>query len=231
MAELKMAKEKAEKTVSDKLSEFVSKWGKVLLGVTVAVVVAIVIYAVLTATNAKNTQNGLASIDTITHELTDGSAYLEETELEARRVKAMDSLSEHLSKSSVVGVRANMLAADIAFERKNYAEAKGYWEQAAAKDSRAYTAPLAYYNIGVCQEELGDISAAAVSYEKAADANEFTLAAHARFSAGRVKEAAGDYSGAYDTYQKLVDVSPDDTWANLAKSRQIALRAEGKVSR
>lgn len=231
MAELKIAKEKEEKVASDKLSEFISKWGKVLLGLTVVIVAAIVIYAVVTATNAKNTQNGLSAIDTITYELTDGSAYLEEAELEARRAKAMDALGEHLSKNGVVGVRANLLAAEIAFERKNYADALGYWENAAAKGGRAYTTPLAYYNIGVCQEEMGDMANAVASYEKAADTDEFALAAHARFSAGRVKETTGDYSGAYDAYQKLVDASPDDTWANLAKSRQIALRAEGKVSR
>lgn len=221
----------AKLSASDQIAEFVSKKRVPLVAVVAIVLAAIVIYAVATYVGAKNTEKGLAAVDAITYELTDGSMALEDEELDARRTKAMDDLAEYLAKGGIVGVRANMLAADIAFGRDDFEAALDFWEQAAAKGKRSYTVPLANYNIGVCHEELGDFAAASVAYAKAADAQEFAFAAHARFNEGRTKEACGEYEAAYDAYQKLIDAMPNDTWANLAKSRQIALRVEGRVSR
>lgn len=229
MMEMKNAKQTTQ-TASDRISDFVAKKRVALIAILVAVVAAIIICVVSVAVVSKAKNSGIAAIDEITYALTNESAYLEESVLEERRDTAMAALEKYLSKGGVVGVRANMLAAEIEFGRKNYSSALGFWEAAALKDKRAYTAPLACFNAAICQEELGDLPSAAANYEKAAAEKDFAFAAHAWFSAGRVKERLGDYEGASSAYQSLIDANPNDSWANLAHSRQIALRVEGKLN-
>lgn len=225
-----MAEKKFDKANADeKLSGYVMRHRIPIIIVTVVVVAAIVVYSVYTVVTTKVNEKGIASIDTIEYVLTKNSSDLSETELETRRADAMTKITPYLKKSGIVGVRATMLAADIAFERKDYTNAETYWKNAASKGKKSYTAPLAYYNEAVCSEELNKTADAAVLYGKAADAEDFMLAAHARFSQGRVYEVLGDYKNASDAYNKVNDKFPDDTWAHLAKTRLIALKTEGKI--
>ena len=55
------------------------------------------------------------------------------------------------------------------------------------------------------------------------------MRSHAMFSYGRVLEAQGKYADAVAAYKDLNSNFPDDSWANLAKSRVIALQNEGKA--
>ncbi|HAH61802.1 MAG TPA: hypothetical protein DCL73_06865 [Treponema sp.] len=225
-----MAEKRFDKANADeKLSGYMMRHRIPIIIVTTVVIAAIVVYSVCTVVATKVNEKGIAGIDTIEYELTKNSSDMSETELETRRADAMTNLTPYLKKNGIVGVRASMLAADIAFERKDYTNAETYWKNAAAKGKKSYTAPLAYYNEAVCSEELNNTADAAVLYGKAADAEDFMLAAHARFSQGRVYEALGDYKSASDAYNKVNDAFPDDTWAHLAKTRLIALQTEGKI--
>jgi tetratricopeptide (TPR) repeat protein len=226
----KMNEKKFDKVNADeKVSGYVMRHRMPMIIVTAAVVAAIIIYSVYTVVTSKINEKGIARIDTIEYELTKDSSDLTETELETRRADAVTRISPYLRKSGIVGVRANMLAADISFERKNYAGAKAYWAAAAGKEKKAYTAPLALYNEAVCCEEMNDSANAVILYGKAADTADFLLSAHARFSQGRVYESLGDYKSAADAYNKINDKLPDDTWAHLGKTRLIALKAGGKI--
>ena len=216
-------------TAGEKLSGYVMRHRIPLIIMTAAIVIAIVVYGVVVAVSSKMTEKGIAAIDTIEYTFTKDSSELSDTDIETRRADAMTKLTPYLKKNGITGVRANMLAADIAYERKNFADAKKYWETAAAKAKKSYTAPLAYYNEAVCCEETNALADAAALYGKAADFADFMLSSHARFSQGRVYEAQNDYKKAAEAYNKLNDKSPDDTWAHLAKSRLIALKAEGKT--
>ena len=70
---------------------------------------------------------------------------------------------------------------------------------------------------------------AAEAYELASLDEEFLLRSHALFSYGRVLEATGKYKEAVEAYQKLNDEYPDESWTNLAKTRILELKIEGKV--
>ncbi len=142
----------------------------------------------------------------------------------------LDEIQPYLNKKNVVGVRANMLAASIAFQKKDYENSKTYWLAAFASGKKSYTAPVCKYNAAVCCEELGDNTKAAEYYESASDAKDFLLVTHCLFSLGRVKEALNDFTGAAVAYNKLVDKYPDDEWTNVAQSRLIALKTEGKIT-
>jgi tetratricopeptide (TPR) repeat protein len=221
---------KTEKAHADeKLSGFMMRNRLPIIIIASVIVAAIIAYSVTVAVMAKVNEKGIAAVDTISYTLSDKSSDLSETDLEARRSDAMTKLTPYLAKGGITGVRANMLAAEIAYQRKDYPGAQKYWEAAASKGKKSYTAPIAYFNEASCFEETGDKAKAAEYYGKAADAEEFDLAAHARFSQGRVYEAQSDWKNAADTYNKLIDKTPDDTWAHLAKTRLIELKNEGKI--
>lgn len=225
-----MAEKKFENaTAGEKLSGYVMRHRTPIIIITAVIVAAIIVYGVYATVTSKINDKGISQIDTIEYTLTKDSSTLSDTDIETRRAAAMTSIAPYLKKSGIVGVRANMLAAEIAYERKDYENAKDYWKKAASKGSKSYTAPLAYYNEAVCCEETGDLANAVKLYGKAADSEEFMLTAHARFSEGRVYEALGDYKNATVAYNKLNDASPDDTWAHLAKTRLITLKADGKI--
>lgn len=213
----------------EKIAAYVESRRIVLLAVLIVAVVAIAAYSILTAVLTKTAEKNLARIDMITYQLTQDSASLSDEELDGRRDDAMTRLAEFTGKGGIAGVRANMLAGEICYSQKKYEEAGRYWLSAAEKKRGAYTAPLAYFNAAVCAEESGDLDAAAEYYGKAVASRGFLQADHAEFSLGRVREAEGDFSAASESYRNVFDRTPDSSWGKLAKTRLIALEAEGKI--
>ena len=225
-----MVQKIAEKrTASDVLGDFIFKNRKGLLAFCSLVVAAAVVVVVAVAVGEKNTKAGLEKIDLISYELTNKSAELDESAIASRQDSALKALAVFTSKSGIVGVRSNMLAAELYFQKKDYSSASSAWLMAAAKGKKSYTAPLALFNAAVCFEELGDLDKALENYKAASEAEDFFESAHAKFSLARVQEAKQDYSGAVASYQSLVDSFPSDSWAKLAKSRIIDLKNSGKA--
>ena len=165
----------------------------------------------------------------ISYELTNKSYDLSETEIAARQDKAVSSLSELVGKSGIVGVRANMLSAEIYYQKKDFENARSAWLAAAQKGKNTYIVPIAFFNAASCSEELGNLDDAAAGYKSASEVKDFYEAAHALFSLGRVQEAKEDFVAAAASYQALVDKSPEDSWAKLAKNRLVSLKISGKV--
>ena len=225
-----MIEKKFEKaTAGERLSQFMMRHRMQIIVSAAVVIGAIVVYGISAAVVSSSTTKGISFVDTVEYDLTNASDSLSDAEIETRRGDAMTKLTPYLSKGGIVGVRANMLAAGIAYGRKDYAAAKSYWSAAASKGAKSYTAPLAYYNIAVCDENTGNLADAAASYGKAADVKDFPLASHARFSEARTYETLGDYKKAAEAYAKLSAGALGDAWTNLAETRLIALKAEGKT--
>lgn len=222
-----MEEKKFEKTtVSEKLSIFVEGRRVVFIAVLVAAVLALIGFAVFTLTKNGSVEKNLSKIDQITYELTKDSVSLSEEDLESRRIVALEALSEFVNKSGVVGVRANMLAAEITYSQKKFDSALDYWLKACAKGKKSYSAPLNYFNAAVCCEELNDLDKAIDLYKKACAYEDFALKSNACFNLGRVQETKGLKEDALETYKKLVDDFSSDSFASLAKSRIIVLEAK-----
>ena len=225
-----MIEKKFEKaTAGERLSQFMMRHRMQIIVSAAVVIGAIVVYGISAAVVSSSRAKGISFIDTVEYDLTNASDSLSDAEIETRRSDAMTKLAPYLTKGGIVGVRANMLAAGIVYGRKDYAAAKSYWTAAAAKGAKSYTAPLAYYNIAVCDENIGNLTEAAANYGKAADVKDFPLASHARFSEARTYEALGDYKKAAEMYAKLTAGALGDAWTNLAETRLIVLKAEGKT--
>ena len=224
-----MADNIEKETASTKLNAFIENKKKVfitILVIVLCVIAAVVVCSVVT-NNAK--VSNLTTLDDISYTLTDGSENLEESELTARRVDALEKLEKLNGKGGIVGARSNMLTAEILFQQKKYSEAADAWKKTAEKASKSYIAPIAYYNLAVCYEQLGQSEDAIANYKKAADDKDFIMNTHAAFSYGRALEEAGKFAEAFAAYSDLYDRKPDDSWAKLAKTRMITLQVEGKA--
>jgi len=221
--------EKEAQTTSKKLSVFLENNKKVVVIVLALVICAIAAFIVGEVVGSSAKKKDISSIDAISFALTDKSAELETAELNAKIDSTLADLAKYTKKSGVTGVRANLLAAELSYQKEDYEAAAKFYEAAAAKSKKAYTAPIAYYNLASCYEKLNNLDAAAANYKKAGDNEDYILKNHAKFSYGRVLETQGKYAEAVAAYTELNDKDPDDNWAKLAKTRIISLKVEGKV--
>jgi len=224
-----MAENTEKQTASSKLNNLIESKKKIFITILVILLCAIIAYVVCAIVINNTKVKNLTSLDDISYTLTESSASLEESELTARRIDALEKLEAFTSKGGIVGARANMLKAELLYQQKNYSEAAEAWKLTIEKSAKTYIEPIAYYNYAVCNEEMGQNDAAIENYKKAADNNDFALKTHASFSYARCLEAAGKYAEAYTAYSDLYGTNPDDSWAKLAKTRMIALEIEGKT--
>lgn len=215
--------DKEVQTVSSKLNGFMEKNRKGIVTIVITLFVLLIAFIVcsIVLNNVKN--KNLAVIDEISYELTFGSSKVEESELKTRCETALEKIKPFTTKGGIVGARANMLAADITYDMEDYTSSVEYWKVVAAKGKKTYLEPIAYFNVGVCYEELGNIEEACEAYKTAAYSEGFVQKAHAKFSYARVLESQGKNEEAVAVYKEMNDELPDDTWSHLAKSRIIAL--------
>ncbi|MBR1638285.1 MAG: tetratricopeptide repeat protein [Treponema sp.] len=224
-----MTENTENQTASLKLNSLIESKKKIFIAVLIILLCCIVAFIVCTVVLNNAKVSNLTALDDISYTLTEGSASLEESELTARRIDALEKLEQYNSKGGIVGARSNMLTADILYQQNKYSESAEAWKKTAEKSAKTYIEPIAYYNLAVCYEELGQIADASDAYKKAADNKDFILNTHAAFSYGRTLEALDKASEAFAAYSDLYDRNPDDTWAKLAKTRMLLLQTEGKV--
>ncbi len=224
-------KETEKKSFSDKLGNFLTKYGKIFLCIIIVLIIAAVAIGVINTVSRKNAQKGYAQLDDITYSFKTARESLEGEELTVKENEILENalaLAEK-NKSNGVGARAYMFAADLEFQKNNWDAAKKSYIAAAEANKKAYTAALSYYNAAICCEELDDLEGAAKFFETVTSYKDFPLVNRAKFSAGRVNESLEKYTEAVAAYESLVDKDPDDSYAKLAKSRILALKAEGKT--
>ncbi len=218
-----------EMTASKKLAGFIEKNKKAFIAILIVLVCCLIGYIIFASVAKSNKSKNLQALDEISYELTSKSSDLEDAEIEARIATALEKAAPLTKKGGVVGARANMFCAELAFKQEKYEDAANYWKDAAAKAKKSYLAPISYFNLATCYENLGNVDAAMENYKLAADNNDFVMRTHAMFSYGRILEAKADYAKAAAAYTELNDNFPSDSWAKLAKSRLISLKNEGKI--
>ena len=227
--------EKEEKlSFSDKLGKWILKNRVVLISILATIFVAAVVGTIAFSLVSKNTEKKFADLYALTSEYNANAVDLElsdeEKFAESQAILAdVLSIADANAKNSV-GIRAYMLAAEIQFANKDYANAAAAWENAANVNLKVYTAPLCFYNAAVCYEELGNYDAAIASLKKAIESDDFALKAKAIFNIGRLEETIGNYADAADAYNDIVTNYPELEKFNLAKSRLIYLKEQGLLN-
>lgn len=202
------------------LGKFLEKNIKVIGGLIAVLIVFVIVAVVGSSIKTKAAEKGLSQVDAIEYTFKKDAE-----DFKAKQDAALSELEALASKGGIVGVRANMLKAEILFEQKNYDASRSAWLKAADAKKSVYTAPLCYYNAAICSENLNDLEGAVSGYEKAISSKDFYLIDHAYFSLGRVNEAKGDLEKAVAAYEKIEAIHSGSRWANLAKDRIIAINS------
>ena len=217
-----------KKTLTDSIGDFITAYRKVILGLLVVIFAAAAAFGIGTAVLSAQKKSALSDLDALEAEYSKLAA---DENADAQKKSEIAAQAKALAEKSggVARTRAAMFAADIAFADKNWEESRTYWLMAAKAQSKAYTAPICFYNAAVCSEEAGDLDAAVSYFNTAAENKDFPLVPHALFNAGRIEESRGNYAQAAALYEKLNASHSGTDWANLGKSRIIALRASGKI--
>ncbi|MBO4319476.1 MAG: tetratricopeptide repeat protein [Treponema sp.] len=220
---------KKQENSTKKLENFMTRNRKPILISGICILVLALAVCLFLGITDSIRKKALAAIDEIEYTYTKNFNDMTEGELPQRQDTALESLKPYLEKKDFAGVRANMLSADIYYSKNDYASALDYYVKAAETGSKFYTASICYYNAAVCSEELGKTADAISYYQSAADDQNFTLASHALFNAARVNETEGNYAEAAALYKKMIDSYSSDSWTNLAQSRLVQLRIDGKT--
>lgn len=230
---VKMGGAKADKknlTGEQKLGEFLGKNRKALIGVLVLAVAAIAGYAIFFNVSTSIVKKNLDKIEVIEYSLTKDAASLDESALASRRDTALANLGPYLNKGGIVGARANMLAADIYGQKKEWQASKDAWLKAASKRKGTYVEALSSFNAAAACEELGQADEALKLYEKVAADKNFVDRSRASFNVGRLKEGKNDYEGAAAAYEAVASYElSNDEWNDLAKTRLLELKNKGLV--
>ena len=227
--------EKEEKlSFSDKLGKWILKNRVALISILVTIFVVAVVCVIAFSIMSKNTEKKFANLYALTTEYNAVVVNLdlsdEEKFAESQAILTdVLAIADANAKNSV-GIRAYMLAAEIQFANKDYANAAASWENAANANLKVYTAPLSFYNAAVCYEELGNYDAAIASLKKTIESDDFALKAKAIFNLGRLEETIGNYAAAADAYNDIVTNYPELEKFNLAKSRLIYLKEQGLLN-
>ncbi|MBQ8353800.1 MAG: tetratricopeptide repeat protein [Spirochaetaceae bacterium] len=229
-----MEKKEEKLTFSDKLGKWILKNRVILISILVVLFVGGVVSAIAFSAVKSNTEKKYAELYalsteynsvTVNVELSDDEKNQQSDDILAKVLK----VAEDNSKNGL-GIRAYMLAAEIQFNKKDYAAAAASWDNAAKINPKAYTAPLCLYNASVCYEELGNIDGAIANIKKACESENFTLKSKAIFNLGRLEEGRGNFAAAAEYYNDLVQNYSSDEKAKFAKSRLIFLTEQGKLN-
>ena len=125
-----MADMAEKETLATSLNKALEKSKGLVLAVAAIVVVAIVAVAVFATVRTKSIEKGIEQVDLISYNLTNESKDLSESDIASRQGKALEELAPLSEKAGVVGLRANMLIAEIKFSQKNYDDARAAWLKA-----------------------------------------------------------------------------------------------------
>ncbi len=228
--EQKRFEDKEKKTFSDLLTLFIVKFRFVILGIILALIVAVVAVGVVSSLKTKAVSEGLSVVDEITAEF---STSLLADPIDTAKVDELLTRAQAVADKkgpAIVTVRAQMVIAEIQYLRKNFDAARTAWLAAAEADKTSYTYGLCYYQCGICSEELKDFDNAVLYLQTAADTEGFANAPRALFNIGRIEETRGNNEKAVEAYKKLSSAYSSNQWASLAKSRLITLAIEGKAN-
>lgn len=220
---------KMKETISKKLEKIILKNRKPILAAVGVLVVAAVAVCVVVGVKDSQSKKGLAALDAIEYAYTVKSTELTDAEVSARQEKALADVAAYCGMNGLVGARANFLAAEVNFAKKDYSSALAGYVAAIANSKNMYLEPICRHNAAVCCEELGNKEEAYGYYVSAAETKDYYLASHALFSAARVQESMGNLDKAVETYKKVTEKYANDVWANMSQSRIIDLQAKGKT--
>lgn len=220
-----------KKTFSEKLADFISANRMLIIGIGIAIVVAIVAVGVYTSVSGNIASSSSRAMDLADQKLQQWSQETDaqkKTDDEKSLVTDLDSIAKKWPKT-VSAQRALLRKAAILSQKKDYAEAEKTALDALSRNKKSYVAPIALELAAVSAEEAGNVDVALAHYTQITKdyAKDDPIASHAYFNLGRLQESKKDYKAAAASYNQIVSTYGGSDWALLAKNRIIFLKSQG----
>ncbi len=214
-----------KKTLGSRITETIENSRVVIISILGgAIVIALVIGLVVFFKNS-SIEKGLTELDQIEYKYI--SLDTESETLEDDKTAILMEVTNFADNSSgVVSLRSYIFAGNIAFELEKWAEARDLYVNAYDANDKAYTAPIALFNAGICSDELNELDVAIDYLEKAVEFDNFPLMARALFNLGRIYESNNSIDNALEIYEQVSIDYSESSWAKLAKSRKISLSSK-----
>ena len=203
----------------------------VLVTLGIAIVIALV-GAVAISVGESKVKKVFESLDAITKnvdKLRDLENAEEKKTKEDEVIASLEKFIEENKNYPGAILRANMAKADIHFDKGEFEKARDAYIAAAETFSDVYISGIAYYNAAVACEELNDLENSAKYFKLSYEQKDFALVSHAMFNAGRILDTLKKYDEAAAIFKELTEKFPEDPWADLAKSRLLAMEVAGLI--
>ncbi len=220
-----------KKTFSEKLADFVSTHRMLIIGIGVAVVLAIAAVGIYTVVSGNIASASGRAMDLADQKFQTWSQETDEqkkADAEKSLIADLDSIAKKWPRT-IAAQRALLKKSTMLSQKKDYAEAEKAALDAFSRNKKSYVAPVALQLAAVAAEEAGNTDTAITHYTALTKEYLKTspVVPSALFSLGRLQEDKQDYKAAQASYNQLVSSFGGSEWALLAKNRLIYLKAQG----
>jgi tetratricopeptide (TPR) repeat protein len=216
-------------SIGEKINEFVQKHrtpifilaGLILLGL-IAFIVTLSVMDMLNKKAVGAIEELGSRYETLRYSIDEDNSTADVEQLLAQ----LDAFAH--KNSGYAGGKAWSIIAGIYRDKEDWAAAETAWLSSAKTAKKTYLVPVSFFNAGAAAEEQGKTEDAIEHYSNClAAAADFPGAPRAQFAIGRLRESLGEKDAAVTAYRAVVSGWPyDRVWANLARSRIIALESE-----
>lgn len=204
--------------VANKLNDFLIRKHKLVIGISIAVVVVIIAVCVVVAVIQRSVESKFNALSDLEGQYSafyslDAASDEYKTSYDEFSAASADLIAS-AGLDSYPGAKAQLLAADLAYNREEYQAAADGYASVAAAQSETYLGQLALMNEAASYENLGNQERALELYNEVFDTygQASPYAPKALFNAARLYEALGDTDLAKATYEQLTGLylSPDN---------------------
>ncbi len=192
------------------------------LGILAVLFLVVIAIAVFTGVSYSKRKAAYESIDACVNEWLEMYPDEIDSERESEIIAELETTAAG-NRGNLAGARANMSVAGIYFSKKDWTKARDFYVAAADASGKFYLTGLAYFNAGVCADEMGLADEAVDFFSQAVNTESFTQKPRAQFNIARVQEQNSRIEEALASYNVMLDLYPDSEWTDLAHSRIIAL--------
>lgn len=205
--------------IESKLSSFLARNTKALVGLVVAVVAVIIILIVVNTVNNKTANEKFTELSNVQTEYSTAiTADSTADDYQANIDAAVAKLVALEDVSGYVGDKATYLVATNSFNNKDYAAALEDFLRISEEAKGTYLGSLSLSNAIACEEELGDDAKVIELCQSLLDTygNDAAESPRTMFTLARTYESQGEAKLAQSQFQQLADQFPSSEYGKLA---------------
>jgi len=204
-----------------KVSDFLSRNKKGVIGLFIAVVVIIIALLVADVVISNNKDKNFDELSTAQTELTTAmSADSTTDDYQANIDAAMAKIEALEDASGYVGYKATYLSAINSYNNKDYQTALDQFLKISEDAKGEYMGSLSLYNAIACEEQLGNTDKVIEYCQQLLDTygNDAAESPKTMFTLARIYEQQGESKLAQSQFQQLADQFPSSEYGKLAKN-------------